>query len=154
MFYRSRSSLRTKLILGSLIVAILPLAGMVAYYFTTLSSLLVENSRQDLETGAQHTAQTLDAFFSENIFNLASQAQLSDLSEFLKGTDEERRKLTPRINAIFHSLGRVLYQGYLQSFLLIDKSGTVVYDQTQLDIGKDFSISNKIPGKRVTLKSP
>ena len=139
MFYRSRSSLRTKLILGSLIVAILPLAGMVAYYFTTLSSLLVENSRQDLETGAQHTAQTLDAFFSENIFNLASQAQLSDLSEFLKGTDEERRKLTPRINAIFHSLGRVLYQGYLQSFLLIDKSGTVVYDQTQLDIGKDFS---------------
>ena len=140
MFQRLRSSIITKQILSFLGVALLPLAVMILLYFNTLSTLIVETARQGLEIGAQHTVQTLDTFFAENINDLQSQAQITDMSDYLKGDDAYREELAPRISMLFRALGRVSYEGYLQSFVLFDEDGIVVYDQSQLDIGKDYSV--------------
>ena len=90
MSQRLRNSLTAKQILSYLSVALLPLVVMIALYFNTLSTLIIETAEQDLEIGAQHTAQMLDSFFSENINGLQSQAQLTDLSNYLKGDDSYR----------------------------------------------------------------
>lgn len=138
-FQRLRSSLTAKQILGFLSVALVPLIVMAALYFYTLSTLIIETAKQDLELGASHTAQTLDSFVAVNINNLQSQAQLADLTDYLTGDEAYRAQSAPRISTLFRSLGRVTYEGYLQSFLLFDENGIVIYDQTQLDIGKDYS---------------
>ena len=139
MFQRLRSSLTAKQILSFLSVALLPLSVMIALYFNTLSTLIVETARRGLEIGAQHTVQTLDTFFAENINDLQSRAQITDLANYIKGDDAYREELAPRISMLFRALGRVSYEGYLQSFVLFDEKGIVIYDQSQLDIGKDYS---------------
>ena len=127
------------MILGFVAVALLPLVVMAVLYFNSLSDLLIETVLHDLEAGTQHTVQTLDSFFSENTNHLQAQTQLADFADFLKGNEAFRNSEINHVSAIFRSLGRVRYEGYQQSYLLLDENGVVVYDQTQLEINKDLS---------------
>lgn len=134
-----RRSLTKKMILGFLGVAILPLAIMTTLYFQTLMSMLINDTRQDLAIGAQQTAQALDAFFEENVVNLRTQGQFNDIVAYLQ-TDAPNRYLhDARISNLFRSMSRANNSGYLQSYLLLDENGKVVYDQTQLNANEDFS---------------
>ena len=134
-----RRSLRLKTILAFMIVALVPLIVMIGLYFQTISDLLVETARQDLQIGAQQTAQELDTFFEENIIDLHAQTQFSDFADYLKGDAAYRTASAPRLSAIFRSMSRTANPAYVQSFMLLDENGTVVFDQSHLDTGKDFS---------------
>jgi signal transduction histidine kinase len=132
-------SLKFKLILAFNLVALLPLVTMAVLYFQTLYSTLVNAAQQELQVGARQVTEDLDVFFRENIVNLRSQSQLSDFANYLYGDSVSRQRAEPHLSVLLKSLARVDNQAYVQAYLLLDKNGTVVYDQSQRDIGKDLS---------------
>lgn len=134
-----RRSLTTKMILGFLVVALVPLAIMISLYFDSLTNLLIENTEQNLQIGAQQTVQSLDTFFEETSVNLRAMTQLSDIIQYVGGDQAFRDEHEHQLSNVFHSMSRVKDEAYLQTFLLLDEHGRVIYDHTRLDIGADFS---------------
>ncbi|PWH17862.1 MAG: hypothetical protein DDG60_01355 [Anaerolineae bacterium] len=134
-----QQSLRFKLILVFQLVALLPLGVMGTLYFDTLYKTLLASAERELQVGAQQTALWLDTFFAETLVNLRSQAQLPDFSSYLVRDEKYRRLSEPTLSILFKALGRSSNQAYIQSYMLIDPNGTVIYDQTQLSIGQNVA---------------
>ncbi|MCS6994224.1 MAG: ATP-binding protein [Anaerolineales bacterium] len=128
-----RQSLRFKLILVFQLMALIPLTVMGLLYFDTLYKTLLTSAERELQVGAQQTALWLDTFFNETIVNLRSQAQLPIFSSFLTRSKEYRQISEPALSILFKALGRTTNQAYIQSYMLIDRQGEVVYDQTRLN---------------------
>ncbi len=134
-----QKSLRFRLILVSLLVALLPLGIMSGLYFNTLYNTLRTSAERELQIGAQQTALWLDTFFNETLINLRSQTQLPELASYLTSNAIYRRLSEPGMSVLFKALGRSNNQAYVQSYMLIDPHGWVVYDQTQFNTGKNVS---------------
>ncbi len=132
-------SLRFKLILVFELVALIPLAVMSILYFDTLYTTLLDSAERELQIGAQQTALWLDTFFSETSTNLRSQAQLPEFSSYLTRDLKYRKLSEPSLSLLTKTLGRASNQSYIQSYLLVDRDGQIVYDQTQIDTGRNVS---------------
>lgn len=132
-------SLRFKLILVFQLVAFIPLAVMSILYFDTLYKTLLDSAERELQVGAQQTALWLDTFFNETSVNLRSQAQLPEFSSYLTRDLKYRKLSEPYLSLLTKTLGRASNQSYVQSYLLMDQNGQIVYDQTQMDTGQNVS---------------
>jgi len=134
-----RYSIRLKLLMGFGLVAILPLAAMIILYFSKLYTTLLDAAETQLQVGVQQTSLQLVNFFDGNMQNISRQAQFPDFINYIKESEENRELMKPRISAVLTSLARAEYQSYLQSYLLLDENGWVVYDQSQRDLGNNLS---------------
>lgn len=131
-------SIRSKLIVVFLGIALFPLAIMTLLYVNNASKILYESSALTLERGAQLVARDLDDFINYNIRNIWSQAQLSEFSQFIQSSEKERNRLETRLSVLVKTLQRV-DSSYLHGFYLMDGKGQVIFDSSTRMLEKDCS---------------
>jgi signal transduction histidine kinase/HAMP domain-containing protein len=123
------TSLRTKLAVTFLAVALMPLILLTWINSTTTTTALTQTANHALATAASQTALRLDAFVQNNLDAVRVEAQIPDLVQYLKlplnqqpGSVEEAK-----IAAIFRSLNRRDPLNVL-SYALLDRQGITVFD--------------------------
>ncbi len=95
-------SMRGKLTLTLLLVAILPLVLQAVSFSALAESNLRSNAQQNLLVAAQQTASRIDRFIKDGVLNVKAGARLPDVIEFLSAAPAQRNPL--KVSAC---LGRV-----------------------------------------------
>ena len=133
-------TLRNKLIVSFLVVALIPLLLLTLINKHTTQETLTNNANQSLFAVASQTATSIDTFITTNLNDVRVEAILPGLAKYLSlppearlGTDEEKmagdtlRSLSRRDNVnVF-------------SYALLDLQGRNLLDTYTPDIGKDES---------------
>ena len=140
----SQLSLRTKLIVTSLVISIVPLTiiGGIANHAT--HDALVNAANQSLAGAAAQTAANVDGFIQANLDAVRTEAQLPDLAEFLalfSRQSADRAGLgsgAARTAAVLRALSR-RDQLYILSYALLDENGIDVIDTNNSNVGIDYS---------------
>src|SRR6476469_1020512 len=88
-------SIRTKLILSFLVVALIPLLLLAFIDKHTTENALTENARQALSAEAHETANRIDVFINANLNAVRVEAILPGLAAYL-GIRSERRNGSPQ----------------------------------------------------------
>jgi GAF domain-containing protein/HAMP domain-containing protein len=140
-------SMRSKMTIS--FVAVVLLAVIPITYLNNNASrrVLTEEANQRLLASANRTAYDIDAFVSNNLENVRSQALLPVLAEYLRMDPEDRAgsDVEKQVEAILNTLiqtdqGTVAsYAAYVTSYGLIDAEGRDVIDTNAQDIGTDKS---------------
>ena len=84
------SSIRQKLIIAFLIVALIPMLLLGAINKQSTEKTLTENARQSLSAAANATANRVDAFIDGNLNAVRVEAILPGLSTYLSLPENER----------------------------------------------------------------
>ncbi len=133
-------SIRTKLILSFLIVALMPLLLLAFINKQTTQKALTENARQALSAAANETANRIDAFIDGNLNSVRVEAILPGLADCLSlplerrdGSHEERLATETLIRLSRKDMLNVI------SYALLDLNGKNVLDTNTPDIGRDES---------------
>ncbi len=132
-----RTSLRTKLVLSSLVVALLPLSLLAGVNRTNIRAILTQNANQSLSAAAQQTALNLDTFFKGNLGTVQVEAKLPVFVTFLDLPVEQRRGAAKEAAAqALQSLLQRDPQNIL-SYSLIDLDGKTLLDTYPNHVGRD-----------------
>jgi len=134
------SSIRHKLILAFLIVALIPMLLLGAINKQATENTLTENARQSLSAAANATANRVDAFIDGNLNAVRVEAILPGLSTYLS-LPETKRENSPELRLAMETLIRLSRKDMLNvlSYALLDLNGKNVLDTNTPDIGKDES---------------
>ncbi len=121
-------------------------AGIVALgIFSVVMTAFIErritqNYNYVLVSTAEHTAKTLDNFFSDNLITIRAESQLPVFSEYLQTPDQKR------VNSQLQEDLHITLQGLVQknpkhvsSYSVLDLRGVNVADTVLKDIGEDRS---------------
>ncbi len=133
-------SIRTKLLLAFLVVAIAPL-GISAYLTTTATrAALTDAANQALLSNAQQTAESIDTFLKTNQAIVQTDAQLTDLVRYMSAVAGEEA-LTPEMEARARDALFTLSRRDISiaSYGLLSLEGVNVLDSAAGDEGKDES---------------
>ena len=137
-------SLRTKLIVISLIISIVPLAVIGYLAGVAIRVALVNAANESLAGAAVHTAARVDGFIQFNLDTVRTEAQLPQFGEYLdllyepSAAETELFSRTTRITTMLHALSR-RDQVYILSYALLDEHGINVIDTDNDDTGHDQS---------------
>jgi len=134
------SSIRQKLILAFLIVALIPMLLLGAINKQSTENTLTANARQSLSAAANATANRVDAFIDGNLNAVRVEAILPGLSTYLSLPEIEREN-SPELRLAMETLIRLSRKDMLNvlSYALLDLNGKNVLDTNTPDIGKDES---------------
>ncbi|WP_373534130.1 ATP-binding protein [Microcoleus sp.] len=134
------NSIRTKLIVSFLMVALIPLLLLTYLNKQTTEKALTDNSRQALSAAAKETVNRIDAFIDANLNAVRVEAILPGLSAYL-GQTVEQRKDSPEMRLATATLIRLSRKDMLNilSYALLDLNGRNVLDTNTPDIGRDES---------------
>ncbi|MEG4959347.1 ATP-binding protein [Microcoleus sp. K4-B3] len=137
------TSIRTKLIVSFLMVALIPLLLLGYLNKQTTEKALTDNARQALSAAAQETVNRIDAFIDANLNAVRVEAILPGLSAYL-GQTVEQRKNSPEMRLATETLIRLSRKDLLNiiSYALLDINGRNVLDTNTRDIGRDESSQN------------
>jgi putative methionine-R-sulfoxide reductase with GAF domain len=133
-----RYTLRSKLVITFLAVALVPL-GILAYFNNrTTRAALIADANDALLASASQTAASLDTFFNTTLASLHTEAQLPALAAYLSLPAEQRADSPARTEAaqLLNLLSRKDPANIL-SYALLDRRGIDVLDTATLDIGSD-----------------
>jgi GAF domain-containing protein/C4-dicarboxylate-specific signal transduction histidine kinase len=153
-------TLRTKLIIAFVGVALLPL-GLLAYLNSlTVQASLTAAADRSLVTAATQTASALDAFFVEASSVVRTESGHAVLQEYLTLSPEQRaasdaeQKLAALL-AIFAQKGTPTEVRIL-SYMLLDRAGRVVGATSPEEVGQDKSDHDyfKVAFSRTSYTSP
>jgi GAF domain-containing protein/HAMP domain-containing protein len=135
-----RFGLRTKLLIGFIGVAILPLGILGFVNNQSNRTLLLEQTNTDLLKSASQSAFTVDTFIQNQLDTVRTEAQIVDLAEYLQAPAAQRAGTIEedRARRILQALQRK-DPIYISSYALLDKSGMDVLDTFTDDIGLDKS---------------
>ncbi len=144
MQYFHDLSLRTKLIVSSLVITLIPLT--IIGYVSNLATrqALVHAANESLDGAARETAANLDGFIQANLDAVRTEAQLPDFGGFLDLSPEERAARSDTTNpeagvaTILLALSR-RDQLYITSYALLDANGINVIDTEIGDTDVDQS---------------
>ncbi|MEG4939644.1 SpoIIE family protein phosphatase [Microcoleus sp. F4-D5] len=133
-------SIRTKLILSFLVVALIPLLLLAFIDKHTTENALTENARQALSAEAQETANRIDGFIDANLNAVRVEAILPGLAAYLS-LPPERRKDSPQEILATETLTRLSRKDTLNiiSYALLNLNGQNVLDTNPPDVGRDES---------------
>lgn len=133
-------TLRNKLIVSFLVVALIPLILLTLINKYTTQETLTKNANQALVAIASQTANSIDSFLLTNLNNVRVEAFLPGLSEYLSLPPEERVESDEEKVAgeILRSLSRRDTVNIL-SYALLDLQGRNVLDTNASNIGQDES---------------
>ncbi|MEG4446544.1 SpoIIE family protein phosphatase [Microcoleus sp. AT9_B5] len=133
-------SIRTKLILSFLVVALIPLLLLAFIDKHTTENALTENARQALSAEAHETANRIDGFINANLNAVRVEAILPGLAAYLI-LPPERRKDSPQEILATETLTRLSRKDTLNiiSYALLNLNGQNVLDTNPPDVGRDES---------------
>ena len=130
-------TLRTKLIIAFLLVALIPL-GVLGFLNTSATrDRLVENANQSLFAAASQTAASLDTFINTTLDTIEVEAQLPDMVEFLSAPSNQQPGGAD-LRATLRSLS-LKDQENILSYGLLNAEGRNVADSDQGLISTDES---------------
>jgi sigma-B regulation protein RsbU (phosphoserine phosphatase) len=133
-------SIRTKLIVSFLVVALIPLLLLAFINKQTTEKALTDNARQALSAEATETAHRIDEFIDGNLNAVRVEAILPGLAAYL-GLPPERRNESPEDMLATETLSRLSRKDMLHiiSYALLDLKGRNVLDTNTSDVGRDES---------------
>jgi len=140
MKYSLLNSIRTKLILAFLIVALTPMLILATINKQTTEIILTDNARQALAAAASTTANRVDAFIDGNLNAVRVEAILPGLSSYLS-LPVAQRENSGELRLATETLIRLSRKDMLNvlSYALLDLNGKNILDTNTPDIGKDES---------------
>ena len=136
-------TLRGKMIVGLLLVAIFSL-GTVAFIYTgTTRTALTAEAYQTLYAAASRTAVSIDAFINHNFDAIRTEAMLPDIVTYMnlspeqrQGSDEEKM-----VTATLETLHKKDL-AHISSYAILDNLGTNLVDTNVPEIGQDESMDD------------
>ncbi|MEG4086835.1 SpoIIE family protein phosphatase [Microcoleus sp. POL10_C6] len=133
-------SIRTKLILSFLLVALIPLLLLAFINKQTTEKALTDNARQALSAAANETAYRIDGFIDGNLNAVRVEALLPGLATYL-GLPPERRNGSPQEMLATETLSRLSRKDMLNiiSYALLNLKGQNVLDTKTSGVGRDES---------------
>jgi putative methionine-R-sulfoxide reductase with GAF domain len=135
--------LRTKLVLGFLVAVIVPVSivGEISNTFTRQA--LSANADRALMASAAQVASRIDTFVLNNLDEIRSQSQASDLEDFLQlnPSDREGSAVGQRVQSLLNGYKKK-DPVFISSYGILDKNGKAVADTNPADIGVDKSDRN------------
>lgn len=133
-------SIRTKLIVSFLLVALIPLLLLAFINKETTEKALTDNARQALSAAANETANRIDGFIDANLNAVRVEAILPGLAAYL-GLPPERRNGSPQEMLATETLTRLSRKDMLNiiSYALLNLKGRNVLDTNTPDVGGDES---------------
>ncbi len=133
-------SIRTKLILSFLVVALIPLLLLAFIDKHTTENALTENARQSLSAEATETAHRIDGFIDANLNAVRVEAILPGLAGYL-ALPPEQRNGSPQEMLATETLTRLSRKDMLNiiSYALLNLNGRNVLDTNTSDVGRDES---------------
>jgi PAS domain S-box-containing protein len=136
-------TLRTKLIVSFLVVALIPLSLLAVVNKHTTQAALRDNANQALFAAASQTATSIDAFINTNLNSVRVEAILPGLAKYLSLPASERAGSAEQAmaGATLRSLSRKDTVNIF-SYALLDLQGQNILDTYPSYIGKDESQSD------------
>lgn len=135
-------SLRFKLVVAFLLVALLPLAVQGYFGFQNLSAIVTERANAELLSDANSLATEVDAFFADRLEAARTQASLVVFAEYLV-MPAEGRTFSPEENRLRRSVRSLAQQDpNISSLAILDLEGRNVYDSSVSQIGVDESFTD------------
>jgi sigma-B regulation protein RsbU (phosphoserine phosphatase) len=133
-------SIRTKLIVSFLVVALIPLLLLAFIDKQTTEKALTDNARQAIYAEATETAHRIDEFIDGNLNAVRVEAILPGLAAYL-GLPPERRNGSPEDMLATETLSRLSRKDMLHiiSYALLNLKGRNVLDTNTRDVGRDES---------------
>ncbi|MEG4574791.1 SpoIIE family protein phosphatase [Microcoleus sp. N3A4] len=133
-------SIRTKLIVSFLVVALIPLLLLAFIDKQTTEKALTDNARQALSAAAHETANRIDAFIDENLNAVRVEGILPGLAAYLS-LPPERQNGSPQEILATETLTRLSRKDMLNiiSYALLNLKGQNVLDTNTRDVGRDES---------------
>lgn len=134
------NSIRTKLIVSFLLVALIPLLVLAFINKQTTQKALTDNARQALSAAANETAYRIDGFIDGNLNAVRVEAILPGLAAYL-GLPPERRNGSSQEMLATETLTRLSRKDMLNiiSYALLNLKGRNVLDTNTPDVGRDES---------------
>ena len=134
------STLRTKLLLAFLCVALIPLGLLAILNHRSTQTALADAANQSLFAAASQTAVRLDAFINANLNVIGAEAKLPALAEYLSLPPDERvgSEAEARVADILQTFTH-RDQVFISSYALLDLQGRNVIDTHTPNIGMDES---------------
>jgi GAF domain-containing protein/HAMP domain-containing protein len=145
----SNYSLRTKLLSAFLLVALVPLGGVLFFNNYVTTQNLTKSSDAALQGSAAETASALDTFLAERLNDVRTEAQRHILAEYLALPKSERAgsESEAALNTDLLAIAR-RDQTFITSVGLLDANGLSVADTEPTEVGVDKSNRNYFTGAR------
>ncbi|MBI3159433.1 MAG: response regulator [Chloroflexi bacterium] len=134
--YRLAATMRTRLILAFLGVALIPMGLLAWLNSRTTRQALIEDANRALYAVASQTAASLDAFIAGNLKEVSTEASLPSLRDFLQNERGGRNDETARQEALGLLVSLAARDPYIVSYALLDYQGVVVLDTHPEDQGR------------------
>ncbi len=137
------ATLRTKLILGSLALTLVPLAILSVINNRYLQTAIQDQSNQSLTVAAEQTSQSVDEFITARLDSLVNESKLSiiqdyiDLNVYSRKNSAEAAELQTALES-FQTKEKV----YLPSYAVLDPIGENIYDTDAKNIGESERYTN------------
>ncbi|GEM_PF-2132926 len=128
------STLRRKLLLSFVAVAVLPLALMTYLDYRTTRAELTRVNFQSLFAAASQTAMRLDSFIDGNLDIVGTEAQVPLLATYLTASVAQRQELAPQVLDLLSTFSRRDTR-FIQSYALLDINGRNLIDFQPANIG-------------------
>jgi GAF domain-containing protein/HAMP domain-containing protein len=131
------ASLRLKLILSALALAILPLLILAAINLSSIRSVVTAQSNQNLKIATELSVEQVDEFFSSELTSLQNEASLPVIQTYLtmdpltRQNTVEEQNLSTTINSL-----QAKDTQYAPSYGLLNTLGIDVFDTNTKSVGK------------------
>jgi GAF domain-containing protein/HAMP domain-containing protein len=133
------NSIQTRLVLFVLLTALIPLVIISTLNSTQTRQSLITAAEVSLETSAQQTANSLDAYITTTLEAIRVESELSDFSAYLEAPITGTFSI--RENRAKELLGKLASKDptNILSYGLVNLSGTVMLDTLEGNVGKNES---------------
>jgi GAF domain-containing protein/HAMP domain-containing protein len=145
-------TLRTKLLIFFLIVALVPLIGLAYFNSSRTTEILTQSAIQNLSAGATLTANQIDAFINSSLRSVRLEANLPTIKAVLEVSQERVLPVQQANGAAITTIIGLIgdKQGLAPSYYIIDTSGEVILnypfeaDKPPIFVGLPSTIINEI----------
>jgi GAF domain-containing protein/HAMP domain-containing protein len=141
----SNYTLRTKLILAFILVALIPLVSLSLYTNRTTRNEIYQNSAKDLTETADTTALQVDTFIRNQLVSIFIESQNPLFIQYMSLTPAQRSGSADEANALA-GLSVLARKDtiFIRSYALVDTTGINVLDTNQENVGMDETVSGYI----------
>ena len=137
------ASLRTKLIIGSMALSLIPLIMLSVINNQYIENLYREQTIQNLTTESKQTAQSIDDFITSTKKTLEVESKLAAIQDYLRLDPTLRADSTQEIQlrSTLRSL-QTKSEKYPPSYAILDLEGDNLFDTNILNLGKSESATD------------
>src|SRR5579859_1801711 len=135
-------SLRTRLIIGFLIVALIPLGILAAVNYRATQQALTDAANQALLGSAGQAAASIETFFFNERYTVLAESQLTTVGQYLAQPPAKRAGAPLEQNLTDIMQNWLLRDKRASAYLLLDDQGKVAISTAPEYAGQDLSLSS------------